>query len=301
MTINANQRKAYLFGLLSVLLWSTVASAFKLSLQYLTPTQLLFYSVMASIVMLFMIIVKEKKLHLLSQYPRQVYFRASLLGALNPFLYYLVLFKAYDLLPAQEAQPINYTWALTLSYLSFFMLKQKLSIYDFLAGIICYFGVLVISTHGELLSFQFSSTVGVMLAFLSTILWAFYWIFNTKSRMDPVVGLFISFVSGFILISLYILFSPHVLIFNFYGFLGSIYVGFFEMGVTYVFWLKAMKLTTNSSKIANLIFISPFVSLIFIHFLVGESIYWSTFVGLILIVAGLLVQQKKIKKNTLNF
>ncbi len=297
MTINANQRKAYLFGLLSVLLWSTVASAFKLSLQYLTPTQLLFYSVMASIVMLFMIIVKEKKLHLLSQYPRQVYFRASLLGALNPFLYYLVLFKAYDLLPAQEAQPINYTWALTLSYLSFFMLKQKLSIYDFLAGIICYFGVLVISTHGELLSFQFSSTVGVMLAFLSTILWAFYWIFNTKLRMDPVVGLFISFVSGFALIILYILFSSHTLIFNFYGFLGSVYAGFFEMGITYVFWLKAMKLTTNSSKIANLIFISPFVSLIFIHFFVGETIYLSTFIGLILIVAGLLVQQKKPRKT----
>ncbi|WP_331774316.1 DMT family transporter [Sulfurospirillum sp. 1612] len=297
MIINSNQKKAYLFGLLSVLLWSTVASAFKLSLAYFTPTQLLFYSVGASIVMLFMIILKEKKLPLLRQYPKTAYLRASLLGVLNPFLYYLVLFKAYDLLPAQEAQPINYTWALTLSYLSFFILKHKLSIYDFLAGIICYFGVLVISTHGELLSFQFSSAQGVILAFLSTILWAFYWIFNTKSRLDPVVGLFISFVSGFVLIILYMILSSHALIFDWYGFLGSIYVGFFEMGVTYVFWLKAMKLTTNSSKIANLIFISPFVSLVFIHFFVGETIYWSTFVGLILIVAGLLVQQKKPRKT----
>lgn len=293
MEINSNQKKAYLYGLLSVLLWSTVASAFKLSLKYFSPLQLLFYSVSSSIVILFVIILKEKKLYLFKRYSKKEYLKLLFLGFLNPFLYYLVLFKAYDLLPAQEAQPINYTWALTLSYLSFFILKHKLSIYDFLAGIVCYLGIFIISTHGDLFGFKFSSLYGVVLAFSSTILWAFYWIFNTKSKVDAVIGLFVSFVSGFILIVLYVIIFSHTIVFNIYGLLGSIYVGFFEMGITYVFWLKAMKLTTNSSKIANLIFISPFVSLIFIHFIVGEEILASTFVGLIFIVAGLLIQRKK--------
>ena len=31
-----NQGKAYMYGLVAVLLWSTVASAFKLSLRYFT-------------------------------------------------------------------------------------------------------------------------------------------------------------------------------------------------------------------------------------------------------------------------
>ena len=39
-----NQRKAYLYGLGTVLLWSTVASAFKLSLRHFDHIQLLFYS-----------------------------------------------------------------------------------------------------------------------------------------------------------------------------------------------------------------------------------------------------------------
>lgn len=297
MEINLNQKKAYLYGLTSVILWSTVASAFKLSLKYFSPLQLLFYSVATSVIILFLIILKDKKLSLFLTYSKNDYLKLSLLGILNPFLYYLVLFKAYDLLPAQEAQPINYTWALTLSYLSFFILRHKLSIYDFLAGIICYLGILVISTHGDLLGFKFSSLQGVVLAFSSTILWAFYWIFNTKSKVDAVIGLFVSFLFGFILIVLYTIIFSHTIIFNIYGLLGSIYVGFFEMGITYVFWLKAMKLTTNSSKIANLIFISPFVSLIFIHFIVGEKILVSTFVGLILIVAGLLIQRKKPAKT----
>jgi len=219
------------------------------------------------------------------------------LGFLNPFLYYLVLFKAYDLLPAQEAQPINYTWALTLSYLSFFVLKHKLSIYDFLAGLICYLGILVISTQGDLIGFTFSSKFGVFLAFLSTVIWAMYWIYSVKLDIDPVVGLFVNFIAGFIFLSLYILISNQTLSFSIYGLLGSIYVGCFEMGVTYVLWLNAMKLTNNGSKIANLIFISPFISLIFIHFFVGEKIFISTFVGLVLIVFGLILQQKKAKKT----
>jgi len=31
-----------------------------------------------------------------------------LLGILNPFLQYIILFKAYELLPVQEAQTINF-------------------------------------------------------------------------------------------------------------------------------------------------------------------------------------------------
>ncbi|MFH1351321.1 MAG: EamA/RhaT family transporter, partial [Pseudomonadota bacterium] len=48
-----------------------------------------------------------------------------------------------------------------------------------------------------------------------------------------------------------------------------------------------------TAKVGNLIFISPFLSLVFIHFILGEKILGSTFVGLGLIVAGLFIQQFK--------
>jgi drug/metabolite transporter (DMT)-like permease len=80
---------------------------------------------------------------------------------------------------------------------------------------------------------------------------------------------------------------------NINGIYGAIYVGIFEMGITFVFWLKAMQNSTNTSKIANLIFISPFISLIFIYFIVNEPIYISTLVGLAFIITGLFIQQKK--------
>jgi len=290
--LEKNQSKAYLFALCAVLLWSTVASAFKLTLAYFDALQLLLYASFFSLCVFFVVIGYQKKFYLLLTYSKKTYFQLALLGLINPFIYYLMIFRAYELLPAQEAQPINYTWALTLTYLSVLILKQKVSLYDFLAGVMCYFGVLVISTHGDLWNFSFSNLTGIFLALFSTVLWSLYWLYNTKLHVDPLVGLFINFLFGVPAILLYALVTAHPLTFNFYGFLGSFYVGVFEMGITFVLWLQAMKLSTNTAKIANLIFISPFLSLLFISLFVGETILFSTFIGLIFIIIGLLVQQK---------
>ncbi len=287
-----NQSKAYFFALSAVLLWSTVASAFKLSLAYFDALNLLLYASFFSLCVFFCAMGYQRKFHILLTYSKKTYFKLALLGLINPFIYYLVLFRAYELLPAQEAQPINYTWALTLTYLSVFILKQKISVYDFLAGVICYCGVLIISTHGDLWSFSFSSLIGVILALFSTVLWSLYWIYNTKLHVDPLVGLFINFCFGVPAILLYAFITSHPFVFNIYGFLGSVYVGVFEMGITFILWLQSMKLSTNTAKIANLIFISPFLSLVFITIFVGETILFSTFIGLIFIIMGLLLQQR---------
>ncbi|MBW1998662.1 MAG: DMT family transporter [Deltaproteobacteria bacterium] len=292
-----DQKKAYTYGLLTVLLWSTVASAFKLSLRYMDYVQLLLYASIVSIVLLALILAIQGKVGLLFSYSHKQYLKSLLLGFLNPFLYYLVLFKAYELLPAQEAQPLNYTWAITLSLLSIPLLKQRVSPRDILALVVSYLGVLVISTHGKIFFFRFSRPAGVALALGSTIIWSLYWIYNTKDDREPVLGLFLNFLSGLPFIVVYCLLVSEIKVSIFYGYLGALYVGLFEMGVTFVLWLSALRLAETTARIANLIFFSPFLSLVFIHFLVGEDILPSTFVGLLLIVVGNLIQRSG-KKET---
>jgi drug/metabolite transporter (DMT)-like permease len=77
------------------------------------------------------------------------------------------------------------------------------------------------------------------------------------------------------------------------GLLGTFYVGLVEMSVTFVLWLLALRSSENTAKVSMLIFISPFFSLILIHFILGEEILRSTIVGLALIVAGLLLQRRR--------
>ena len=288
-----NQQKAYMFGTATVLLWSTVASAFKLSLKYLDHVQLLLYSTMVSILVLSAILLVQKRFRTIFSYSRQQYLHSLKLGFLNPFLYYLVLFKAYDLLPAQIAQPLNYTWALTLAVLSIPLLKQKIGIKEIIAGLVCYFGVVIISTQGDIGNLRASNTLGVALALGSTVIWSLYWIYNTKDGRDPVASLLLNFVFGLPFIFIYCLLFSDIRVTSLQGLLGAAYVGIFEMGITFVFWLNALRLSQNTAKVGYLIFFSPFLSLVFIHVLVGEDIMKSTFTGLVLIVTGLIIQQAK--------
>jgi len=286
-----DQKKACLYGLATVLLWSTVASAFKITLRHLDSVQLLLYASVVSLLVLGIILVAQGKLRLVLSCGGRQYAQSLGLGLLNPFLYYLVLFKAYDLLPAQEAQPLNYTWAITLAFLSIPLLQQKIGLRDLGGGLVSYAGVLVISTHGDVLGLRFSDPLGVALALGSTVIWALYWIYNARFDRDPVVGLFLNFAFGLPFVLVFCLLFSDVRVSNSRGLLGAVYVGVFEMGVTFVLWLKALKLSENAAKVGNLIFLSPFLSLVFIHFLVGEEILASTFAGLVLIVGGLLLQR----------
>ncbi len=292
-----NQKQAYIYGLCAVLIWSTVASAFKIALSYMQPLHLLFYAVIFSTLSLLGILTVQKKTVQIIKMSKKELLKNALPGLLNPFIYYIVLFKAYDLLPAQEAQPLNYTWAITLSLLSIPLLGQKMTVRELLAIFTSYMGVVVISTHGNLLNIQFSNGFGVFLALLSTIIWALYWILNTKSKTDPLVGLFLNFCLGLplVTVAMFIFSGPPPIAAP--AILSAAYVGLFEMGITFALWLNALKLTEKTSRVSNLIFLSPFLSLILIHFVLGEQILPSTLVGLIFIVAGNVIQQLGKKKS----
>jgi drug/metabolite transporter (DMT)-like permease len=286
------QRKAYAYGVTAVLLWSTVASAFKVSLRHLDSLELLFFSSIISILIFFLTLLLQNKLTLLRGYSARDYLHSAMLGFLNPFLYYVVLFKAYSLLPAQEAQPLNYTWSIMLVLLSIPLLKQRIGFKSILAILISYSGVFIISTRGDILGFTFSNPIGVSLALGSSIIWALFWVFNIKDQRDEVAKLFLNFSFGFVFVLIAMLLSGGIRMPNTAGITGAVYVGIFEMGITFVLWLKALKLSRTTAQVSNLIYLSPFLSLVLIHYIVGEAIMLSTITGLVFIVAGIVIQKR---------
>ncbi|HSH20150.1 MAG TPA: DMT family transporter, partial [Draconibacterium sp.] len=208
-----------------------------------------------------------------------------------PLLYYLVLFKAYSLLPAQVAQPLNMIWPITLALLSVPLLKQKISWISVGALFVSFMGVFFISSQGGMDGFKNTNIYGVFLAVGSSVLWSLYWIFNVCDRRDEVIKLFLNFAIGFIYLVPVVFYFSDFKIHMGESLIAVIFSGIFEVGITYVLWLKAMNYTTSNAKIGNLVFFAPFLSLIFIRLILKETIYITTFIGLIFIVAGVLVQQ----------
>lgn len=287
-----SNQKATLFSLSAVLLWSTVATAFKIALKELLFYQLLFISTIISTLIfgIFLLIKNElaQAFHISSKH----WFYSILMGMLNPFLYYLVLLKAYSLLPAYMAQPLNYTWPVVLVFFSAFFLGQRLSWTSFLALMVSFLGVLFISNGNSNLTGS-SNVLGVVMAAGSSLIWSWYWILNIKDERPVTHKLFVNFLFG----SLYIVIFSMIMGFPRLSFstsmIAALYIGFFEMGITFLLWLTALQLASRTDKISIYIFLSPFISLIFITGILGEQITFQAIIGFVLIALGILISKWK--------
>jgi len=286
-------RQSYIYAGLAVMFWSTVPTAFKISLRELDILPMLTIASLTSTLILLIVVLTGKKAQLLRITTPKELLNSAILGFINPFLYYLILLKAYQLLPAQVAQPLNMIWPIILVFLSVPILKQKIERKSFVALFISFIGVYIISSQGRLFKPGHSDLTGVLLATGSSIFWAFYFIQNVKDKRDEGVKLLLNFVFGSIyLIATMIITGKWQIEIGFRGVAASVYVGIFEMGITFLFWLKALRMASTTAKVSNLVYLSPFLSLVFIHYILHESVYYTTPVGLLFIISGIFIQNR---------
>lgn len=286
-----NSKKSFLFAIAAILFWSTVGTAFKITLRHLNYAEMLLISSFVSVTFLGVLIISNNQIrNVRKTTPRQVAYSA-LLGFLNPFAYYLILFKAYSLLRAQEAVALNYIWPMMLVLLSVPVLKQKIKLLNVLALLISFSGAIIIATQGKPFSLDLREPLGVTLALSSALFWAMFWLLNVRDNREETLKLFMNFLFGFIYTLIYCIITGNIKAPGLEGSLGAIYIGLFEMGITFVFWLKALQYAENTSKVSNLVYLSPFMSLMFITIILGEKILASTLVGLFFIISGIIMQQ----------
>jgi drug/metabolite transporter (DMT)-like permease len=286
-----NQPKAYSLALISVVFWSTMGTAFKLTLQYLNPGMLLLIATFTAVLFLAVVVVVKGKIKILKNITPKQMLNSALMGLFNPFLYYLVLFEAYNRIPAQEGVALNYIWPVMLVIFSILFLKQHINFISVLAIIISFVGTVVIAMHGNFTEIHFSDTTGVILAIGSAFFWASFWIINMKDPREAIVKMFVNFAFGAVYILSWNIVNGNISMPSVNGLAGAVYIGIFEMGFTFVLWLTALKLSTHTARVSNLVFISPFISLLLVSFFVGEKILPSTVIGLAIIVAGIVLQQ----------
>jgi drug/metabolite transporter (DMT)-like permease len=287
-------RQSYIYAGLAILFWSTVPTAFKISLGELEILPMLTIASLTSATVLLFVVIAGNKTHLIRNTTFKELLGSAILGFINPFSYYLILLKAYQLLPAQVAQPLNMIWPIILVFLSVPVLHQKIEKKSYIALFISFIGVYVISSQGKVFNPVHSNLTGVLLATGSSVFWSFYFILNVKDKRDEAVKLLLNFLFG----SVYLVVAMTItgkwqIDTGFRGAAASVYVGIFEMGLTFLFWLKALQMAPSTAKVSNLVYLAPFFSLVFVHFILHESVYYTTPAGLLLIIAGILIQNRK--------
>jgi drug/metabolite transporter (DMT)-like permease len=288
---SAPNQRALIFALAAVGLWSTMATAFKWALEFGTPMALIALATTVSWCFFSVRIFLAGRLQSLLEMTRALVLPCLLLGLLNPAFYYWILFTAYDLLPAQDAMAINYTWGLTLPLIAAFFSHTLPNKHEAGLALFSYLGILTIATNGNLVSLEFDRPLGIALALFSTIIWGLSWVINSRvtdaNEIDPELALFLNFSAALPLLWITVGLSGQLPNVSTGFLLSGLYIGFFEMGIAFVLWMNAMRLTDNPLRISSLIFLAPPLSLLLIGKVLNEPISHSTLIGLAIISIGL--------------
>lgn len=287
---------AIVYALVAVLMWSTVATAFNIALREMNFIQLITYSTGVSFVVLTVVMLFSQRWKNLFIIPKNEYIQLIVKGLINPFAYYLILFKAYSLLPANEAMILNYSWPIVLIVLSVFFLRQHFTRIDFISVLLSFIGVIIIATKGNIFDIKFSNLLGVILAIGSSVFWAGYWILNMKNKVDPIVQLWISFGVGFFASVILYFFMGYPLLFSYKAIFACSYVGLFEMSIPFIMWQFALIKSSNTAVVSKFVFLSPFLSLMLIALILKETILISSILGFLFIISGIILHAFFVEK-----
>lgn len=280
--------KPLLLGVVAVLSWSTVATAIKVALQHMSVFEMVFVSVLTALVIFTVWMFISKGWAQLRKLTPALWLRFAILGLISPVAYYLVLFKAYDFLPAQIAQPVNYTWPIILAVMLAFIHHTPIPPLKYVGMLISLAGVVAISVGGKGITGDIS-IAGVAIALASAFLWAFYWLVSDKLKdvINQVGTLFLTFFFGMLYLLFASLFFPleHI---TTEAILSGVYIGCFEMGIPFICFGVAIRTTNNPTLINQICYLAPFLSLFFISMILDEPIMPTTYLGLVLIIGGLI-------------
>ncbi len=268
--------KPYLFALIAIILWSTLA-ALSVQLSQVPPFLLVGVS---------LVIGSLCGLRWIKDW--RVNFLTLALGVYGLFGYHFFLFIALRKAPPVEANLINYLWPLLMVLLTPVFFKNfSLRSKHLIAAGLGFAGAFLIVTGGNL-SLSTDALMGYVFAGIAAFMWASYSLLSKKIPPFPTgaVGLFclvsgsLSLLCHFLLEISYSFKSKDILPF--------LLLGFGPMGAAFFLWDKSLKMG-DPRIIGSLSYLTPMLSTLLLVVLGGGSFTWVTFVAMVLIIAGALV------------
>ena len=262
----------------------------------LNNLQMLFYSTIFSCIVMGGIVLFQKKISVLATYSIHDYAKVGMLGFLGTYLYYVLLYAALALTSASEGFILAYTWPMLVIILAFPLLKERLTVKKLCSIFISFLGIVVNVTHGSIFTLSFTSLQGDMLALGGAGVFALFSVLGKKYHYDQVVSVFIYFVTALVIITPTLFLFSSLKVPSFHVWLWLLLNGFLVNGISYIFWFKALEYG-DTSVTSNALYLTPFLSLVYIALFLGEQILLSSIVGLVIIVVGIVLQSVNLRQE----
>jgi drug/metabolite transporter (DMT)-like permease len=281
-----------IYLIITILCWSATPAVAKLALYELNNLQLLFYTSIIGAISLFLVTLFQKKFTLIKNFKKQDYLKMAGMGTLGILLYYILLFGSFAIAPAGQANVVNYLWPIFIIIFSIPILEEKFNYKTIIAILISFAGALIVFTRGDFSSFSNEYTIGYLLAAGAAVCYGLFSVLGKKFHYEKFISMFFYYVfATMLIIPSVLLTSNFVIPQSITTIISILLLGGIFNSIAFVFWFKALK-AGHTHKTANMIYLVPFLALIWTYFLNSEPITLFSIMGLILIITGIAIQMR---------
>ena len=286
-------KKTYLLAGTAILMWSTMATISKLLMATMENYQVLCMSALLATLSMLVINGFSGKLALLKQYRLKDYLIMTGTGLLGIFLYYSFYYLGMNRMLASQAFIINYLWPIMSIVFAAILLKEKITFRKAVAITLSFFGVIIV-TGKDLIHFNPQMIFGAAMCICGAVCYGAFTALTKKYHYEKSIAMMIAFFTAFVLSAVINLATGGSWKMSFTELLGLGWSGIFSMALGNTAWAMALE-KGNTAKIANLAYITPFISLIWTALILKEQITLWSVAGLCVIVLGILIQLKEKK------
>lgn len=282
-------KKSILYALITVLIWSTMAPVVKLLLTEIPSLEALAISSYMAFFFLLAYNILRGKLRRLREYSGKQIGAMIGLGFIGIFLYSALYYVGLTQMTAQEACVVNYLWPIMIMIFSIVILKEKFTLVKGIAMLLSFAGIVILSLGGGAAG-EGNRLIGILCCFAAAVLYGLFSVLNKKLNYDQNLAMMIFWlVCGILSTALGLCTETWVPIAG-AQWIGLIWMGLASYAVAYLLWALALREAENTSLIANLAFLVPFLSVIWCAVFLKEPLQVQAVIALVLIVGGILLQ-----------
>ena len=292
-------KKNYIYAISAVIIWSTMAAVVKMVLFDIPNLEALSISSFFAFLFLLTVNLKNGVIKEIRKYSVKDFATISALGFLGMFLYSALYYYGLTQLTSQEACIVNYLWPIMLVVFSCMILKEKLTFVKVIAMLCSFVGIVILSMGNGGFS-SANTALGIISCMVAAACYGLFSVLNKKADYNQNFSMMVIWLVVAICALILGLVTETWVPIEGTQWIGILWLGIATDAVAYLIWALALNGVENTAKIANLAYMTPFLSLIVSAIFLKEKIELRAFIALIFIVGGILMQslyeQRKKKK-----
>ena len=211
------------------------------------------------------------------------------LGFIGLFVYSALYYYGLSQLTSQEACIVNYLWPIMLVIFSCIILKEKLTAMKAVAMICSFVGIVVLSM-GSGDNSEGNVTLGIFSCIIAAACYGLFSVLNKKFNYDQSISMMIFWLVAAVCSTVLGIVTEDWVSLDGRQWLGMLWLGIVVDAIAYLLWAIALNGTGNTAKIANIAYLTPFLSLVVSALLLKEEITLRALVALVFIIGGILLQ-----------